>query len=174
MEYIPQLIGFLGLVLLVTSLQINKKGIILFLQIFANLFYGLQYILLNSISGGIMSLVSLIRCIVFYFYDKKGKKDIPETSFYLLTISCIVVGIFTYTNILSIVPILATILYTYAMWQKELKVFRRLSCLISALWITFNFSVGAYVVLLGSIFELISSIIAIYRFDIKKKDIEVK
>lgn len=174
MDYIPQIIGFIGLVFLVTSLQSNKKGIILFLQLFANLFYGLQYVLLNSLSACLMSLVSFTRCIVFYFYDKKGEKEIPETSFYLLIIACIVVGIFTYTNILSVVPVLATILYTYALWQKDLKIFRKLSCLISGLWITFNFSVGAYVVLIGSVFELISTIIAIYRFDIKKKGVEVK
>ncbi|MBE5821104.1 MAG: YgjV family protein [Clostridiales bacterium] len=173
MNYIPQIIGFIGLVFLVTSLQNNKKGIVLFFQIFANLFYGLQYILLNSLSAGLMSLVSLIRCIIFFYYEKKKNTTTPKVLFSILILCIVLIGIFTYTNISSLIPIIATILYTYAIWQKDLRIFRILTCLIACLWIIFNFNVGAYVILIGSIFELISGLIAIYRFDIKKKDIEV-
>ena len=165
MDYIPQIIGFIGLVLLVSSLQSNKKGVILFLQIFANLFYGLQYILLNSLSGGMMSLISLIRCVVFYYYDKKGRKDIPETSCYILIVECIVIGIFTYTNIFSVVALVAQLVGTLAMWSRNGKTIRvlQLFC-VSPLWLVHNifvFSIGG---IICEVFNLCSIIVSLIRF----------
>ena len=65
MNLFAQLFGIFGLIFLIVSIQNNRKKVILFFQIFANVFYGIQYFLLNSLSAGLMNLISLIRCIVF-------------------------------------------------------------------------------------------------------------
>ena len=49
--YIAQFFGFIGLILLVASYQVKVKRKLITLQICANLFYGVQYLLLNAVSG---------------------------------------------------------------------------------------------------------------------------
>lgn len=65
MNWIAQLFGLLGLSFLMISIQYDNKKTVLFFQMFANVFYSIQYILLNSMSAVLMNLVSLIRSVVF-------------------------------------------------------------------------------------------------------------
>lgn len=169
MNILAQFFGILGLVFLVISIQNNNKNFVLLFQIFANVFYGLQYIVLNSISAGLMSFISLFRCIAYYIYSKNNSK-IPKCVLILFLIMIISVLFFTYNGLFSIIPIFATVLYTYGTWCDNLKVFRYIALIVAILWIIFNLYVGAYVAFIGSIFELLSGLLAIYRFDIKKID----
>jgi len=169
MNSLAHFFGILGLIFLVISIQNNKKKIVLLFQIFANIFYGLQYIVLNSLSAGMMSFISLIRCIVYYLYNIKNKK-IPKNILILFIIIIMSTLLLTYNGLFSIIPIVATILYTYGTWTDNLKLFRYSAIIVTILWIIFNFYVGAYVSFIGSIFELLSVILAVYRFDIRKVD----
>ncbi|MBE6152730.1 MAG: YgjV family protein [Firmicutes bacterium] len=168
MNFLAQILGCFGLIFLIISIQNNNKKKILLFQIFANIFYGLQYITLNSFSAGLMSLVSLIRCVIFYKYSEKSKTTPKYILFILLLIICII-SIFTYNGVISLIPILATILYTYATWQDNLKKFRIITTFVALLWIIFNSFVGAYIALISSVFELFNGLVSIYRFDIKKE-----
>ena len=170
MNVLAQIFGIIGLIFLVISIQNNKKKIVLLFQIVSNMFYGLQYIVLNSLSAGMMSFISLIRCIIYYLYNRNNK-IIPKNILILFIIIIISTLLFTYNGLFSIIPILATILYTYGTWTDNLKLFRYIAIIAAILWIVFNFYVGAYVAFIGSIFELLSGLLAIYRFDIRKVDI---
>ena len=166
MNILANILGVIGIFFLVVSVQCNKKSSILIFQIFANIFYGLQYLTLGAFSAGVMSIVSLLRCLIFYSYDRKGKL-VPLWLFLILALSIIFPIFFTYDGILSLFPIVATLVYSYATWQKNLSLFRKLVLSVSILWITYNFCVGAYISVIGSIFEFVSSLLAIYRLDIK-------
>ena len=166
MNILANILGVIGIVFLVVSVQCNKKSSILIFQIFANIFYGLQYLTLGAFSAGVMSIVSLLRCLIFYSYDRKGKL-VPLWLFLILALSIIFPIFFTYDGILSLFPIVATLVYSYATWQKNLSLFRKLVLSVSILWIIYNFCVGAYISVIGSVFEFVSSLLAIYRLDIK-------
>lgn len=166
MNILANILGVIGIFFLVVSVQCNKKSSILIFQIFANIFYGLQYLTLGAFSAGVMSIVSLLRCLIFYSYDRKGKL-VPLWLFLILALSIIFPIFFTYDGILSLFPIVATLVYSYATWQKNLSLFRKLVLSVSILWIIYNFCVGAYISVIGSVFEFVSSIIAIYRLDVK-------
>ena len=166
MNILANILGVIGIFFLVVSVQCNKKSSILIFQIFANIFYGLQYLTLGAFSAGVMSIVSLLRCLIFYSYDRKGKL-VPLWLFLILALSIIFPIFFTYDGILSLFPIVATLVYSYATWQKNLSLFRKLVLSVSILWITYNFCVGAYISVIGSVFEFVSSLLAIYRLDIK-------
>lgn len=166
MNILANILGVIGIFFLVVSVQCNKKSSILIFQIFANIFYGLQYLTLGAFSAGVMSIVSLLRCLIFYSYDRKGKL-VPLWLFLILALSIIFPIFFTYDGILSLFPIVATLVYSYATWQKNLSLFRKLVMSVSSLWVVYNFAVGAYISVIGSVFEFVSSIIAIYRLDVK-------
>ena len=70
---------------------------------------------------------------------------------------------------MDLIPIGITLLYTYITWQKDNKIIRYGTIIAAFLWIYYNFSIQAYSLIIGSIFEITSGIVAIYRFDIKKR-----
>ena len=166
--YLSQMLGTIALVILICSIQSNKKGTILVLQIFCNLLFGLQYLLLNTISGATMNFIAIIRGIIYYHYAKLNKKA-PNWVLITLFIAIVFSSLLTSTGIISILPILATLLYTYGIWQDNLKKYRVIIVISAVGWLLYNFSVGAYVSTISSILELVSGFIAIYRYDIKKK-----
>lgn len=120
----------------ISYLSKNKKKIMI-LCIVYSIMYGGQYLLLGAITGFTMNIVSIIRNIWFYINAKSNNKN----NIWVLIILCIlaiIFGIITYDNIFSIIPILATILFTYSVWQDNTKTYRWLSLPISALWLSYN------------------------------------
>ena len=68
----------------------------------------------------------------------------------------------------SIIPIVVTIVYTYGLWQDDMKVIRITTAIAGFGWGIYNIVVMAYVGAIQSISQLISSIIAIFRNDKNK------
>lgn len=169
---IAHILGVIGLIFLLISLQINNKSKILLSRVISNVFTCSQYFLLGAFSAGFMSCISLIRCSVFYYYEDKKKKMTPTYLFVILLIVPVIISFFTFSDIFSIFPIICTVAYTYSMWQKNLTQYRVIAVVCSVLWITYNLHVGVYASLVGNVLELINAVIAIFRFDIKKKDKE--
>ena len=141
----------------------------MFIQILANIFYGIQYLLLNAYSALASNIVSIVKTGVFYKYEKNNK-EISLYTLLIFEIMIIVLGIITFKNIYSIIPIFIASIYTYGTWQKNLKITYSIGIIASILWVFYNFIVGAYVAIIGSFFELFSSIIGIIRLNILKKN----
>ena len=66
MYILAQIFGMFGIITLFLSVQFNSKKQILGFQIAANLFYAIQYLVLNAITASVMSFVSVLRCIAFF------------------------------------------------------------------------------------------------------------
>ncbi len=167
MVLLGQIFGFIGLLFVLISIQNNKKNLILFFQIFANIFYGLQYFTLGLLSAGCMSCVSLLRCFVFYYFEKVENKRTPLYWLIILSVIPLILSCITFDGIISLIPIICTILYTYAIWQPNLKKFRFIVTSSGIGWIFYNGIGGAYVGVISAIFEFINGLIAIIRFDIR-------
>ncbi len=161
MFWIAQIIGLIALIILVISFQINNKRKLLKLQIFSSMFFALQYLLLNAYSGVLMSIIVMLRN---YLFQKKVsiKKLIMIISLMLLA------SIFTFNGIVSILPIIACIEYSIALWQSKLKILRIAEIISCILYLIYNLCVFAYMGVISTIIEFIFAIIAICRFDFKK------
>lgn len=173
MKFYIQIFGILALLIWCISVQVNKREKVLLLQTLANVFYAVQYFLLGTSLTGYMNLISVIRILIFYNNEKKQKKTNSIFSLMLfiiliLTIWCIDI-ISNGFNYYGIIPIVITIGYTYATWQKNLNILRYIFLVSAFLWIGFNLKIGAYVVVIGNIMEIISGITAISRFHLRKK-----
>ncbi len=166
---VSNLIGMIALLFWVYSLQINDKKQIMKLQLLANIFYAIQYITIGAITAGMMNIISVIRYITFYKIEEK-KKDQKLSIWILIAfiVSIILVGIFTYKSPMDLIPLGIVMLYTYITWQKNTKVIRYGIVIAAIVWIYYNFSVQAYISVIGNLLEVISGAIAIYRFDIRK------
>lgn len=157
-----QIIGFIVLGITVTSIQFKTKEKILICQIIANILVAIQYFLLNALTGGVVAVINVIRCLVFYYYKKKDKK--PSVIFLsIFIVIAIVSGILTWQNVFSIIPIIATIVFTYGLWQDNVKITRICTAITAGNWTIYNVIVKAYAGALQSLAECISAIIAMIR-----------
>ena len=151
-----QIIGVIVLIITVTSIQFKTKEKILICQIIAN---------------AVVAVINVIRCIIFYYYKKKNKKP----SIIFLTIFIVVAiasGILTWQNGFSIIPIIATIVFTYGLWQDNVKITRICTAITAGNWTIYNVIVKAYAGALQSVAECSSAIIAMWRNKEKTKEQE--
>ncbi len=165
---VSNLIGTIALLFWVYSIQKNDKKQILKLQLLANVFYAIQYIIIGAITAGMMNIISVIRYSVFYKMEDQEKEKLPFWVLAIFVISIILVGIFTYKSPLDVIPIGISLLYTYVIWQKNNKIIRYGVTVAAIIWIYYNVSVQAYISVIGNLFEMLSGMIAIYRFDLKR------
>lgn len=169
MNIIAQVLGVLATIAFAISPQQKSKKAVLIFQFISNVLYSLQYIILGAFSAVATCWISIVNNIVFYKYAQKDK-EIPNGILSLFVAIVIIAGILTYNNIFSIIPILLSILYIYGSWQDNLKIYR-IVCIIGSIgWFVYNWVVGAYASTLGNGFQCISSIIAMIRLDIIKKE----
>ncbi len=173
MNIVIQLIGLIAMVAWVSSIQLNKKDKILELQIIASLFYAVHYGLLDAMSAVGVTIVSIIRLTTIYIIEKKGK-TVPVYVLLIFMAMLVGVGVITYTGPISVLPIIITMIYTYCTWQKNTKVIRIGFFCAGWMWILYNFTVGAYVLMIGNALEVISSTVSFFRFDKNKKDVDDK
>ena len=134
---LSQICVILAVALLGITYLIKDKRIILLLSILIALLYGTQYLLLSAMAGFFMNLVSIVRNIWFYI-NAKNKKENNIIVLIVLYIIAIVLGAVSFKSIFSILPIIATMLYTYSIWQDDIKLYRWLAIPVSISWIIYN------------------------------------
>lgn len=161
-NYQAQIMGLIALILISLSYQCKTKKNFLFTQIFSNIFFALQYFLLHAYSAFCSNIVSITRTIIFYIYTKR-KKEIPIYFPIFIISTIIIIGIITYKDLYSIIPIIIAISYTIATYQKNLKITYIISIITCLLWIIYNKEVNAYIGIISSIIELIASSIGLFR-----------
>lgn len=164
---IAQIIGAICLVLIFLNIQQKSKSKVLTFQIVINLLYTVQFFLLDAKTGAVISIINAIRCIVFYIFKKKNIKP----SFIVLSLFmsvAVISGIVTWQNIYSSIVIISTLIYTYGLWQDNIKVIRICAAVMAIGWVVYSLLVGAYSGAITETVEFISAIIAIYRYDVKK------
>lgn len=163
-----QILGFFAIVFWTLSVQNKKKKDVLVFQIYASLFYAVQFLLLKGYSAFIVDLIAILRLYVFY-KDEKDIGYIRKYWLYIFLVLTIVSGIFTYNGLISIIPVLIGIFYTVSTWLKDTKYLRIFYIICAILWMIYNYKYFALVAILGNIIEIISGIISIFRFDRKRK-----
>ena len=164
MFYIAQIFGLFGLIILIFSFQKNNKTNLLKYQIISSLLFSIQYLCLNATTGCLMNLMTMIRNIIY----KKYEDNVSILVLILTISSMIVLSMFSYNGIISLLPTIAVILYSIALYQKKMTTIRVTEVISCSLFIIYNIKVLALTGLVSTILETIFSLVAIYKFDIKK------
>ena len=163
MMIIYYIVSILSIFLFVISIQFKDKKDILLIQTFAAMCYFIAYLILGSHSGCAIELIEQTKDIVFYEYEKK-KKEIPIILLIIFVSSLIIASIVTYDGFYSLMPLIINLLYFVSSYFKNPKYMRITMLLCGFLWIYFNFKVGAYIIIIGNILEIISAIISLVRY----------
>lgn len=165
---LSQVFIILNYVFLVITYQLKKKDKILFFNNSAQLSAGLSFICLGAYTGLAMTIISIFRNTIFMIYSEKKSVSKKANILILLGIYAlmITISIFTFNGFLSLMSVLATMLATYALWQKNTKIYKILGIPISALWIIYNIYIKS---IFGIVLECILMTSAIIGFVREKK-----
>ena len=150
-------------------LQKKRKNIILF-NVTSRILYIVQYIFLGAFEGAVLDVAGTVSSVV------AQKKEVPfikrHIKFAIVVVNLFIVamGLVTYKNLYSILPIIGVLLHTGAFWIDNEKTIRRISFLGSPFWLAYNFICGAYGSCIGDILSMVSIAISMYRYDYKKED----
>jgi len=89
-------------------------------------------------------------------------------------VTMILLSIMTFNGWISLLPMLAVVLYSIALWVGILKVVRITEIFSCLLFIIYNIKVFAITGLIATVIEMCAAIVAMYRFDVKKIEEESK
>ena len=149
MVILAQVLASLAILFWVISILLKNKKNILLMQVIANGIYGIEYLLLGAFSAASMNFLSFLRLLVYYFYALLNIK-MPKWILFVFITLVLLFGIITYDGLISLLPIIITVLYTYAFWQNNLNVARIIYIVAAIIWIYYNYEVGAYVGIIGN------------------------
>lgn len=165
---IAQAVGFVSLIIYCTSLQARARKTLITLLIFVNILNSAVYFLLGSYTGAIMSIIGLIKLVIFQIYDNK-KKNCPVWVMLIFMFAIGVNAVFTYSGWYDVFAIVEAIVVTYGAWQKNMTITRLCYFASGVLLVMFNLCVSAYTNTLSEAIGLIFSVIGIVRLDIVPK-----
>ena len=168
MEILANIIGVIAVSLFVLSYQQKtSKGIVL-CNTFSRLLYVVQYTLLRAFEGMVLDLVGIVASVLAQKKDTPFIKKYIKFFFIGINLVIIITGLLLYKNIFSLLPIFGVLLHTGAFWLKDEKWIRRVSILGSPFWLVYNLKSLAFGSALGDVFTIVSLLIAMFRFDLKK------
>ena len=169
MFIVAQLFGVLTIISNVIAMQMKNKKQIIFCYFLANLFSAINFVLLQSYSGAIICLFAMVQTFINNIFEKKEKK-LPKTIIALYIIISILLGAVTFRSMIDILPIICSILYTLIIIQNKEKNIRKIALINIIIWVLYDIVCKAYTASISDSITTISTLIGIYRFDIKKAD----
>lgn len=185
MEIVAQILGILGMISFILSFQFKKASHIILFQLLGSLSYTLQYVCFSIISGYLymglfMNAIGVFRGVVYYkselFYANSKWWIYGFFISYFLCYALLFI-VFNmpstpYNIIIEFLPILGMIITQLSYRHKsakKIRIYGIFSCIPWGLYHGFHLSIGG---IIGEAINLLSTIIGIFRHDIKKIEIE--
>lgn len=141
MYIVSQFFVVIGYLLLGISYSLKSRKSILIVSFFSLVSSFLAYLFLNAYSGMAMMILAIIRNLIFIKQNKNSGNKISLRDWavlFALYFLTIILAIFTYTGLYSMISVAASMVYTYSVWQKKENLYKVLGIPASILWIIYN------------------------------------
>ena len=171
MFIVAQFFGILVIIANVLSMQMKNKKQIILMFVLGNLFSAINFILLQSYSGAVICFFAIIQTFINKIFENK-QQQVPKIIIGIYIVISIILGVITFNNIIDILPMICSVLYTLTIIQEKEKNIRRISLVNIILWMIYDIVCQAYTATISDLLMTISTIIGMYRFD--RKTIETK
>ena len=169
-NWAAQAVAAVGFISFIISFQIKSNKALLVLQMFSDLMFCVQFILLGAISGCLSLFSMVLRNVVILFKEKHkwARWYGWVIVFTLLLLAC---TIYSWAGIKSLLPFVASAVSTFAYWRDNARAYRTSNLFCSCpCWLIYNVIVGSYVGILNETITMLSIIISIIRFGWKALD----
>ena len=159
----------LAFIAVIVSICIKDRKKSLGVQSLNCLFEAIYSFIINAFTGAFLSIINFIRTFIF-MQSVKIKRNIYV--FILIMFESIIVlnCIYTWNGIISLLPTIGSIIRTYCLWQSNMKLVRISGITTGILYGLYYLYYQSWFIVAGDIILLITSIISIYKYDIKKED----
>lgn len=159
---ISQIVGFLAFVISLISYHKKQKKKIFQNMMIANTLDIIHYLLLGAYSGCATKIMALVRNEIIVAKEK-NKKINNKIVFIILVISYTILGILTYQNIFSILPISAAIIYLCFVWKGNEYRVKKVAFYCYFLWLAYNICIFSIEGIISNCVAIISTLIALYN-----------
>ena len=157
-----QILGFIAfLVSLYAYQKVNKKDILLCMVI-SNIINLVHYLILGAYSGCITKVIAIFRDI-FIVLKEKNKRLSSVLFLIIFILIYIGVSIYTFTNILSLFPLVAAIIYIIPTWLGNSKTVKKTALFCYILCLIYNIYVSSIAGVIANIVSIVSIIIGLKR-----------
>ena len=163
---VSQGFGICAFIISLIAYHRKEKKKILSNMVLSNILNLIHYFLLGAYSGCITKLLAIFRD---YFIILKEKHSKLSNILYLFIFIMlyVVASIFTYNGILSILPLLAALIYIIFIWNGNETIIKKVAFFCYFLWLVYNIFVFSIAGIVSNIIAIISTFVAI--ISIKKK-----
>ena len=168
---ISQIFIIISYIILASTYHRKDRKSILILNFLGQVSFVIAYIALGAWTGLSMTVVSMLRNIIFIIDENKnGQRNnmnkIDVVVLIVMWMISIISAIFTYQGFFSLLPVLATMIYTYAVCQKNIKTYKLLGIVTELLWTGYNLYIKSiFGILLETI--MLTSCITGYLAEVK-------
>lgn len=175
---ISQVFVCLTYIMLACSYLTTKRTNILILSLIALFCNGVHYTLLSAWAGLGVVIIAVLRNVLFLVQQKIKALDKYILDDWIILIVLMIISlitaIYTYDTFFSLFSIAGSIIYTISVWQKNVRVYRILGLVSSALSLVYFVYIDSlFAIILESImfvFMLVATII----FFVKEKNKKIK
>lgn len=158
---ISQLIGLIAFAFSLVAYHKKDKNSILSNMVVSNILNLVHYLLLGALSGSVTKIIAIFRDLFIIFKDKY---KIRGNIFLLIFIGIYVIAcIWMYTDIYSIFPLVAAIIYLVQSWNGNEKTVKMTALLCYFLWLFYNIVVFSIAGIISNVISIISTGIAVWK-----------
>lgn len=105
-----QIFGIIAIALGFLSYQMKTQEKLILMQALTGLVFIIHYLMIGAVTGMAMNIVGLIRCIVYYFRNKKGSNEKVTPIIFAVIMG--IIGILTWESWYSVFVFLGLIINT--------------------------------------------------------------
>ncbi len=163
-----QIIGFIAFIISLLAYHKKEKSKILSYMAVYNILSLIHYILLDAYSGCITKIIAIIRNYFIVLKEKYKKLD-SNVFLVLFILVYILVAIFTYTNVLSLFPLISGMIYIIPIWNGSELTVKKTAFATYFLWLGYNIFVSSISGCVSNIVSIISTFIAIINYNKNKE-----
>ena len=166
MRWIGEIIGAIAIVVSMLIYQQKSRAGLLVCKLISDVLWITHYILLGGFTGAAVTGVALVRGLVFFKSnpkDKNGKWIL--LSFMGISILC---TILTWKSVFSIFALLGSAISIISFWIGNPRLSRRLAFPVAVSMLIYGASNGSVTVIVNETLVMLSSVLGIVRYDIKK------
>ena len=166
--FLAQIFRIIGSIFSILSDTSNNTKRIFSFNAIANVFCGIQYFLLNAFTGFMGCAIAIPRNIIFYKYKNK----VPLFILIIYFIITILINIPSVDSLISAIPILLVLIYTYALYVADKEFIKWSVIFICVLEIIYDIKYNAYIGIIVCFLDIVLvsiSLVKLYKKNGKKK-----
>lgn len=145
---LSQALVILSYILLIRTYFLKSKSKIIIFNAVSLIAGGCAYILLGAWTGLAMSIVAILRSLYILQNEKHRSQSSTlakrDYAFLIVFFACVILAtIPAYSGPLSLLPVFSTSIYTYSIWQKNIKIYKFCGIPTEAFGVAYNLYIGS-------------------------------